>query len=260
MALARGILYVFDGHGKFLWARRLGVDSDGLPIKIEATPTSPPLLLAASAEEGKLLALDARNGDLRWAYKLAGGVFTAPTIVSADLHDDPGLSKQRGLLPTANGDIHVVELELGKRLGQFHLNNPLATGGTYDPLTKLVYFPAENKRLFAIDPAVIDHPGRACRSMLFTNHPGGSLRSEPIVAGPYLILNQATDFDATVLRVFRIVEGGFRSQHDAPLKEEQLEGWTWHPPLLSPDRLTVVTDQGAVGAFGINLNIDASQE
>ncbi len=239
LALARGVLYAFNSHGVFRWAHRLGVDCDGLPLRIPETPTSPPLLLAASPGEGRLLALDARDGAERWSYKLDGAIFTAPTLVTMEPLDGETTPRTWGLLPTAAGDIHVLELVLGKRVGTIHLNKPLATGGKYDLTTRLVYFPAENKRLFAIDPAVLDDPTRpACRSILFTNHSGGSLRSEPIIAGPYLILNQAAGFDTTVLRVFRIHEGGFRSPHDGPLKEETLAGWTWHPPLVSPDRVT----------------------
>jgi outer membrane protein assembly factor BamB len=261
LALARGVLYAFDERGTFLWARRLGIDCDGLPVRISETPTSPPLLLTASPGEGRLLALEERTGRVRWSYKLDGAVFTAPTIVPTLAADGDTVTRTCGLLPTATGEIHVLELVLGKRLGTIRVNKPLASGGKYDPLTRLVYFPAENKRLFAIDPKVLDDPSRpACRSVLFTNHPGGSLRSEPILAGPYLILNQAAGFDNTLLRVFRVHEGGFRSPHDAPLKEEALEGWTWLPPLVAPDRVTFVTDRGVVGAYGVNLNIDASEE
>ena len=119
LALARGVLYAFDSHGNFLWARRLGLDSDGLPVKIEETPTSPPLLLAASADEGRLLALEAWTGRLRWSYKLDGDIFTAPTILSDGSVKDQAQPGKRGLLAAANGDIHVLELVLGKRLGTF---------------------------------------------------------------------------------------------------------------------------------------------
>lgn len=261
LALARGVLYVFDGDGSFLWARRLGLDSDDLPVKIEGTSTRPSLLLANSTQEGRLLALEARTGRLHWSYKVDGDILAAPMILSDNSERDQTAAGKRALLPMANGDIHVLETILGKRLGTIRLHKPLATGGTYDHLTKLAYFPAEHNRVFAIDPAIIDDPSRVpCRSLLFTSHAGASLRSEPIVAGPYLILNQATDLDSTLLQVFRIHTNGFGNPHESPLKEERLEGWTWHAPIVSSDRLTLVTDRGDIGAFGINVNREARDE
>jgi serine/threonine protein kinase/outer membrane protein assembly factor BamB len=253
-ALARGVLYVFNTNGEFLWARRLGPDSYGLPARIDATATSPPLLIAPASQDRALLAMDATDGRVVWQHSVEQDISMPPTIVSIAAEPNAP-AKRRALLPTANGEIRVLELSRGRELGRYRLGCPLTSGGASDPTTKLVYFAADSKRVFAINPLCIDRPEQpACRSVLFTDHASGSLRSEPLVIPPYLILAEGTGLDAMRVRAFAIGESGFAGVRAPALAEQSLAGWSWFPPCSTPDRVALVTDRGALGLFGVNLD------
>ncbi|MBI3461613.1 MAG: protein kinase [Planctomycetes bacterium] len=261
LALARGVLYAFDRQGNFLWARRLGVDSHRLPGRIEATETLPAALIAISAEDNTLLALEATTGQILWHYRARQYITVPPTLVtiSAGPNAPP---KRRALLPTSEGEIHVLELVLGKRLGVYQTGQPMTVAGAYDATTKLVFFPADSKRVYAINPAALDNRNEpACRSVLFSNHPSGSLRSEPAVVSHkdiknnYLVLAEASELEQMWLRVFLILQpDGFPSPKADPVGKQRLEGWSWFAPLSAPDRVTVITDKGDLGVFGLNLD------
>lgn len=255
VALSRGIMYVFDTQGNFLWSRRLGIDVTRLPGRVEATATSPPALIAVSAEDNTLLALEAATGRVLWQYSVGGDIAAPLTIVS--IPAGPNLpDKKRGLLPTPEGEIHVLELVLGKQIGRFQMGHPMAAvGGTYDPEAKLVYFPADSQRVFAVNPLAIDDPtAPACASVLFTEHASGALRSEPAVVGRYLIMPEASELERMKLRAYRVDSVGFANPRLPHLKELELGGWSWFAPRATPDRITLVTDEGDLGVFGLNLD------
>jgi outer membrane protein assembly factor BamB len=270
LALARGILYAFDAQGKLCWARRLGVDSTRLPERIAPGRELQAGLVAVDSENNTLLALDPASGEPRWRYRVGSDIVAPLTIVPRQAL--PNAPKRLfGLLPTAEGEIHVVELVLGKRLGRFAVGQPMTVGGTYDPATELAFFPADAQRIFAIDPAAIDHPGDpkhpGCRFIVFTGHSSGAVRSEPMIVGQYLLVAEATELEHTRLRAFELrgkdfplpaadpaKNGLFPRPSSADLKQQRLRGWAWFAPHATPDRITLVTDHGDLGVFGLNLD------
>ena len=259
LALADGVLYAFDEEGRHSWSRRLGIDSQHAPQLIRPAPESPQAVLAVSSIENALLAFHANTGQLLWSYRPAAGQdLAAPLTVSRWRPSPTKPERIRGLLPTAAGEVHVLELVRGRRMGTFHTHVPMTVGGVYDPTTQLLYFPADNKRVFALDPAVIEaresKPG-AARSVLFTNHLSGAMRSAPAVVGPYLLLTELSDLENTKVRVFDLSPpNGFTQPDAAPLKEHALRGWSWFTPPVTPDRITVITDSGELGVLGLNLD------
>lgn len=267
--VSRGVLYVFDARGDLLWFKPLGIDSHRLPARLAATATSPAALVALATDENALLALDAQTGRTLWKYEVHGDLAAPLTIASVPSgHNEP--DKHRGLLPTADGDIHVLELVLGKRLGRFVTGQPLASvGGVHDKHNHMVYFPADSKRVFGINPLAIDNPEEqpACKAVLFTDHASGALRSQPTVVDrgtpdspqAYLIMAEASELERMKLRIFDLSAVKLADPRSKPLATEPiLEGWSWFSPLASPDRLTLITDAGDLGVFGLNL--DNSQE
>jgi serine/threonine protein kinase len=289
LGLARGVLYAFSPEGRHLWSRRLGFDSERLPLAIRPSPTSPEAFLAVSTLDNALAALDKHTGKPMWEYRAGDEQeLAAPLTISRwrEQRNQPEIV--RGLLPTANGEIHVLELARGRRIGRFLTGFPMTVGGTYDPETRLAFFPAERKRVFAIDPATIERElerrtlagslvgdsgegvfasgaqavssvdgevVQPARSMLFTGHSSGALRSAPIVIGQYLILTEASDLDHTIVRAFQIQRpDGFLDSRAGSLTELTLRGWSWFTPPATPDRITVVTDQGDLGVCGVNLD------
>lgn len=256
-ALANGVLYVFDRGGKLLWTRRLGLDSDRLPSPVAATPLSPDAFVVASSEDAALLSLEAATGEVRWSVPTPGTVIAPLTIVETQATAvEP--AKRRGLLPTAAGTIHVFELVRGNRMGVYQVGQPINVGGAFDETSGLVFFAAEAQRVFAINAAKIDHPDDpgvpACRSILFTGHPSGALRSEPLVVGRYCVLVEASELEEMRLSACEIGPTGFSNPRAKPLGQMSLVGWSWFPPQSAPDQVALVTDRGELGLFGFNLD------
>ena len=81
------------------------------------------------------------------------------------------------LVPTVAGRIDEIEIAEGRRLGSYHVGQPLTLGGVHQPGTPIVYFPADEFCIY-----VIDITKRACTNILYTRHPAGSLRGLPILA------------------------------------------------------------------------------
>ncbi|HVX58980.1 MAG TPA: PQQ-binding-like beta-propeller repeat protein, partial [Pirellulales bacterium] len=253
-SLARGILYVFDEQGAVRWFRRLGVDSYRPPVRVLDGSTAAEILLAVSSESNSLTALDAETGKLLWSYRPQADISGPLTVIDVPQRNGQA-PKRRGMLPTANGEIHVLELSLGKCLGRYRLGRSMTVGGVYDSQTGLAFFPADSERVFALDPAAIDDPRRAaCPSLLYTRHPSGAFRSPPSVVGQYLILPESSDLTQTRLRVFETSKGGFADPQARPLAEQAVQGWSWFAPLATPDRIMLATDQGELGLFGVNLD------
>lgn len=259
LALADGVLYAFDQLGTHLWSHHLGLDSHSLPISLKPSSTSPEAVIAVSAVENVLVAISSRNGRVLWRYapdddQILGASLTLSRWKPAA--NKP--ARVRGLIPTANGDIHVIELVRGNELGKFRTGVPMTVGGSFDPVTQLLYMPADSKRIFAIDPAVIeaeDAQANPVRSVLFTNHLSGSLSARPLIVGQYLLLTELFDLDNTQIRAFELQNPiGFSTPDAAPVKMRTLPGWSWFTPPLTPDRMTVVTDAGELGVFGLNLD------
>ncbi|MCA9163576.1 MAG: PQQ-binding-like beta-propeller repeat protein, partial [Planctomycetales bacterium] len=256
LSLAAGVLYAFDRDGQLLWARRLGIDSYRLPVALPALPGMPSAVVAVSTVDNRLLALETTTGRVLWQYQAGSGQELAAPLTISRVRSGPNKPEVlRGLLPTANGEIHVLELARGRQIGRFVTGQPMTVGGVFDPLTKLIYFPADSRRVFAIDPLAIETEGPAAKSVLLTNHAAGTLRSQPVVVGPYLILAEADGLDSTRLRAYQLsAPNGFRSSSAAPVKERTIRGWSWFTPPTTPDRLTLVTDRGQLGVFGVNLD------
>lgn len=277
LSLVDGILYAFDSGGGVRWARRLGLDANRLPLRLPATEAAPETLVAMSADIGAVIALDAKSGETRWSYQPTSPATGHLTLISAtgSTAGEPagrrgaytttdraggtpvstgGAARQRVLLPTVDGRIDVIEPVLGKRLGYFETGWPLSVGGAHDRATGLIYFPADSERIFALDAAAIDGRGEACRSVLVTRHASGSLASAPLVIGPYLVLIESANLDRTRLRAFALGESGFAEPDDKALAEQTVAGWSWYPPLATPERLLLATDQSELGLFGFNLD------
>ena len=184
LALARGVLYALDQHtGEERWATRVGIDTETLPLRLPATPTSPELFLVLSADRGtehsKIMALSAVDGSVQWQHPLSAPCLGKPVIV-------PGAVGWRVFVPTYDGFIHEIETSLGHVLGHFDLRGQhLTVGGVWQEGTNLLYFPGDSDYVYVLDAAVAkpNAPPAAkhCVAILHTGHPSGSLRGEPIL-------------------------------------------------------------------------------
>ncbi|MFO0879515.1 MAG: PQQ-binding-like beta-propeller repeat protein [Gemmataceae bacterium] len=242
LALVRGLLYALDrATGQVRWALRVGVDTSILPLQLTRRAGVDDAILVLSSDTNTLSAVRL-DGSTLWRYRLPAPVLGRPVVV-----------ERRAYLATYSGEVHEIELIKGKRLGSYDLGQRLTLGGSVEPGSTRVYFPADDGCVYVVDVAK-----RRCEMILYSGHPAGSLRSEPILIPPirdetpgYLVLNQAADLDSIRLRVF-----------DLPLRESQAEerkiqpaptmrGWSWFAPYSDPEKLLLLSDAGRLGLFGI---------
>jgi hypothetical protein len=246
LALVRGVLYALrQTDGTIKWARRVGIDTTRLPVHVPATPTASDRFLVLSSDNLTLTALDA-DGRPVWQYALSKPCLGRPLVID-----------HRAFLPTFDGVVHEIELARGTMLGRYKLGQPLTVGGVREPETKRLYIPADDSCVYVLDVA-----NQRCEKILYTDHPSGSLRSEPLIIPPvvlpdggeapgFFVLNQADGLDAVRLRVYELP---LVSPHQEPRRldpEARLDGWSWFRPYQDQEKIVTVTDQGKLGIFGI---------
>jgi hypothetical protein len=104
---------------------------------------------------------------------------------------------------------------------------------------------------------VLDVGKRECERILYSRHPGGSLRGSPVILAPegdlvpgFLLLEQTNGLRAVQLRVFDLP---IRDRHAKAraLEKVELEGWTWFPPYHDSEKVVMLGDTGILGLFGI---------
>jgi outer membrane protein assembly factor BamB len=251
LALVRGVLYALrQTDGTIKWARRVGIDTTTLPVHVPASPTAGDRFLVLSSDNLTLTALDA-DGNPVWYYRLTQPCLGRPLIV-----------EDHAYLPTFDGVIHELELARGTLLGRYKLDQRLTVGGAIEPPSKVqkvtrLYIPADDSCLY-----VLDVTAQRCERVLYTDHPAGSLRSEPLIipsvilpgageAPGLLVLNQADGLDSVRLRAFDLP---LTSAHQRPRDlnpEPRLPGWTWFPPHQDEEKIVFLSDRGMLGLFGI---------
>jgi outer membrane protein assembly factor BamB len=250
LALVRGVLYALDQRdGSVVWTMRVGIDTTNLPVRLPAAGGRPEMVLVLSADTLTLTALNARTGDGLWKYRLSAPCLGRPVVVD-----------QRAYVPTYDGQIHEIELAEGSLLGRYHLGQRLTSGGSRLEGTRLVFFPADDYCVYALDVGE-----RRCKAILYSEHLASSLRGAPVViptedpraagqpdAAPagFLVLTQTDGFGAMELRTFQLPIQGPR-EGPAMAEPLRLGGWSWFPPYRDPEKLLLATDAGQLGLFGI---------
>jgi outer membrane protein assembly factor BamB len=242
LALARGLLYALkQSNGQVKWAMRVGIDTTALPVQVPARAGSRERILVLSTDTSTLTALDTDANPL-WHYRLGAPCLGKPIVVD-----------QRAYLATYDGKVHEIELVEGKLLGTFDLGQRLTLGGTLEPGSKRIYFPADEGCVY-----VIDVGRQKCDMILYTHHPGGSLRGEPVIVPPegedsqgFLILAQTTGLSGVQLRVFDLPITDRHAPSRTLKPKAGVQGWTWFPPSRDAEKLVMLSDTGVLGLFGI---------
>ena len=202
-------------------------------------------MLVLSDDARLLTALDL-DGRRLWEYRLGAACLGRPLIV-----------KNKAYLPAFDGQIHEVRLSDGKLEGRWQIGQPLSVGGVHQKGTDLVYFPADDTCVYVLNIAK-----RECEMVLYTNHPAGSLRGEPLVIGgddaardaglpPYLLLTQASGSDETAMKLYQLP---IADRHAPPVvmnPQPRIQGWTWFTPYSDSEKVVCLSDAARLGLFGI---------
>ncbi len=245
LAVVRGVLYALNRtNGQTKWAVRVGVDTTDLPVRVPAAVGIPERILVLSADAKTVTAFDA-DGVQVWQYHMGADCLGLPLIVD-----------QLAYLATYDGKVHEIELARGRLLGVFDLGQPLTVGGVRQANTNLLYFPADDFCVYVLD---VSAQPKKCVAVLYTNHPAGSLRSEPLILSApdaqgtdsdWLVLNRAEGLHATRLHVYHLPIAD-REEPAEKLDLKPIPGWTWFPPYHDGEKVAMLGDAGFLGIFGI---------
>jgi len=235
---------------------------------------------------GVLYALDARDGQVRWArrvgidnqhlpLRLPATSSAAELAVIAGIDDrtlsavavntgdvawqhvldesplgQPVLVGARILAATYSGRVEEIDAWTGKPLGSYRLGEPLAAGAARQDGSPLLYVPAASYAIY-----VLDLEKHVCDRVLYSGHAHGALRSPPVVVidpgktAGLMILEETDGLDAVRLRVYALP---IRDPDQKPLPVEQkVRGWSWFAPFQDGERLLSATDAGVLGYWGI---------
>jgi tetratricopeptide (TPR) repeat protein len=240
LALARGVLYALDAaRGDVLWVRRVGVDTNVLPLRVPPSVFMPAMVLVVSSDSQSVSAVTTATGKMIWQHRLKGICLGQPVLVDHHL-----------LIPTLAGEVEEIETAGGTWQGSYSLGQPLVLGGVRQPGTSFVVFPADSYSVYVLDVAK-----RTCAAILYTGHPPGSLRGLPVIwnegeghAG-WLLLNQASGSDSLQLRPYALP---VRETNEKPVAPDiHVRGDSAAPPWFESGRLALATDAGLMALFGI---------
>lgn len=275
-ALARGVLYALDDvDGRVLWATRVGIDGDSLPLQLPGNDLHPELVLVVSNDgsEAGITARLARTGEAVWHQPLPAPAIGRPVMVGQRVF----VPLRESLKPNADkadrpemGVVLEIEIANGNVLGRIMLGRPLGAGVARRPGTGQLFFPAEAKGVYVFDAARIGDDGARVDptflGIIPTDHASGTLRGEPVVTAgegdtpSYLVLSLTDGLDAMRLRAFPLSPADQPPTIQGTLPPPiALAGWSWFPPYCDTEKLAIVTDRGEFGLFGIrqagNLDI-----
>ena len=236
LSLARGVLYALDpATGNVRWVRRVGIDTNVVPLRVPADAITPELLLTLSSDQPSLSALVADTGAVLWRTPLSDACLGPPVLIDRHV-----------LVPTRAGRIEEIEIAEGRLLGSYDVGQPLTLGGVRQPGTALVYFPADEFCLYELDAAK-----RTCTNILYTRHPAGSLRGLPLIVPSdeksFLLWTQAKGAGQAEIKPYELPI----QRHDQkPTEPIQVPGLS-APPWRAADRLALVTDKGMMSLYGL---------
>jgi outer membrane protein assembly factor BamB len=237
LALARGVLYALEpAKGELRWARRVGIDTNVLPLRVPADAITPDLLLVVSSDQRCLSALVADTGAVLWQTPLSDACLGQPVLVDRQV-----------LVPTLAGRIEEIEIAEGRLLGSYHVGQPLTLGGVRQSDTPFVYFPADEFCLY-----VFDISKRTCTNILYARHSAGSLRGLPAIVsgdkGAYLLWTQAMEGEGVEVKGYELPIGHHVQKPVAPtLAMPRMSA----PPWCGADRLAVLTEKGDLSLWGL---------
>ncbi len=237
LSLARGVLYALEPtNGELRWARRVGIDTHVLPLRVPADAITPELVLVFSSDQRSLSAVVRATGETLWQTPLSDACLGTPVLVDRVV-----------LAPTATGRIDEIEIAEGRLVGSYHVGQPLTLGGVHQPGTSLAYFPADEFCLY-----VIDITKRTCANILYTRHSAGSLRGLPRIAsdgkGDWLLWCQAKGRDRTEITPLALPLAHHEPKPGEPIVA--LAGIS-APPWLDAQRLAMMTDAGTLALWGV---------
>lgn len=232
VAQADGSAFAIDAaKGALLWQRPLGAIEAARPIPVSNEPGADVLLFDSQSKH--LARVAAATGEVRWRQAIPELPAGAPAIAAGSI-----------FLTTRAGQMLRIDAESGATGLTILLPQPANTGPAVSSRGDKLYQIGEHSSLFVLSPQ-----SGECEEVLYLGHEPGTIAVAPLVVGRYLFVAENHLLDNSQLRVLLSNETGGEVQ---ALVKLPLAGHVDAQPQALDRSLFVVTDTGAVFAYGIN--------
>ncbi|MGF1582159.1 MAG: PQQ-binding-like beta-propeller repeat protein, partial [Gemmataceae bacterium] len=247
-SIVQGVLYSIDARkGTVRWAKRIGLDTVSLPVRLPMSSISTERLLYVANNAERLVMVRADNGQELWQRDLGGVCPGKPVLVG-----------NRAFVGLDDGRVLEIETTSGTLLGEYDLGQRLTGWGVHHPETSLVYFPAEQDCVF-----VLDVEKQKCTHIFYSEHSAGSLIGSPVVIptesnefedinSGLLVLNEANGLDNVRWRILKVPPNSSESLATT----QALSGWAWFPPTHKAGKIASVTDNGHFSLLQVEQPLD----
>ncbi len=205
------------GERQWLFDRAL----PALTLRRNSAPAVAGSSVVVGLQNGRLVALDARDGSVRWEYTVTEASGRTELERMADIAADPVIDRGAAYAVAYQGSIAAVRMATGREQWRREVSSHrgLVSHGAE------VYLAADDGRVWAFDRR---NGATAWRQ----DRLEGLTLTEPVVAGDYLVLGD----DAGYVNWLRLRDGELVARTEvssAPVK---------HPPLATPEGLVYVLD------------------
>ncbi len=238
-AVAGGSIFALDAStGDVLWRRFVGDETTLRPQSL--FPNQPDSdLLAVDQRQQQIMRLEARTGKLRWCLNI-GEPFAKPVVVDEQVY-----------VSARSGKIHRVNVATGNSERHVLIPHPLEVPVGVGVGRPQLYQVADQDNLY-----VMSLESQECLETYYIGHRPGTIQVPPVMALGYLFVAENAGPDYSFLHILGTDERGL---HLKPVQAKfRLNGRVLVPPIVSKDKVLVVTDRREIDLYEATLNGESS--
>ncbi len=237
--IVRGNLYAFERkRGRLLWAKRLGIDVENLPLLFSSDQGSKPIVITLEDNGSSLSALDFQGNTL-WKTHLNGNCLA--NIITWN---------NSALVPCIEGFLLEVELSGGKITGKWFIGQTLLTAPSLHPESNTCFLAAEPGTILSLDLLT-----KKCKGIISTNHSFGALLGSPIPVflndfkePSHLLVTQEELGPTTSLNVFSTPD--LQNRYiTGPIQKLSFPEKLSSPPVFNGNRLGILTESQQISFY-----------
>ena len=239
-SLAGGSVFALDAAtGDVLWRRFVGFDTVSLPQPIALNQPGADALVVDQRKQ-QIMRLEARTGKMIWSLGL-NEPFTSPVVVDGRIY-----------VSARSGKIYLLDAATGKADRQVVIPQPLEVATGVGVGRPQLYQVAEQDNLY-----VLSTETQACQEAFYVGHRRGTVNVPPVMALGFLFVAENAGADYSFLHILRTDEQGLHLKSAQP--KIRLKGQVLVPPIVSKDKVLVVTDRREIDLFEVTLNSEGTE-
>jgi outer membrane protein assembly factor BamB len=221
-----GAVYALDAAtGKLLWRRAVG---HSRPIWPQPVGND---ILVSDTVQHELLRIESQTGRLKWRQPI-GQPFAQPRVVG-----------ERAYVAADSGQLAIIDLNSGKRLGYLQFAQPLRTAPAVDRTNEHLYLVGDHSCVYSIRLKDL-----ACTGVYYLGHAPGSVTKAPAAVMDKLAVLENDGVETSRLRLLALGQDGAVTGQAA---DSRLAGLASAAPYVAGRRMVVITDRGQIDAYDI---------